>query len=373
MAELVLKEITPAERERYDQVIQKFPQCDYTQSYAWGELKRISGWQPIRVLLMKGAEVKGTASILKKKLPFCNRCFFYITRGPLLEDYADLALVENSFKLLRDLAEREKAIFIKFDPDIPGPDPVLKGYLKSIGFRPARKRGNFNGLQPQHVCRINLDRPLEEIFRSFHSKTRYNIKLAEKKGVQVVEGGYRDLPVFYKILQETCARDDFGVRALSYFEDLYGHFAAKGRGKLLLASYGGKIISGVLLTYFGSKAWYLYGASSNRFRAVMPNYLLQWRAIQWAREQGCAIYDFLGVASSFDPASPLYGMYRFKRGFSPEVVEFIGEYDLPLSPLFYFLWNQMEPAYLKTQVNLGKLRRHLRHILVRHPEIEPVT
>lgn len=262
---------------------------------------------------------------------------------------------------------------MKFDPDIHGPAPVLKGYFKSRGLRSGRERGNFGGIQPKHVCRLNLDRTLEDVMASFTPKTRYNIRLAEKKGVEIIEGSLKDIPDFYSVLEETCDRDNFRVRSMSYFEDLYENFITRGNGKLLLAKYDGRCIAGIFIVSHGPKAWYLYGASSNNYRDVMPNYLLQWTAIKWAHQQGCKIYDFLGVASSFDPNSPLYGMYRFKRGFNPEVVEFIGEYDLILNKKMYHFWNVAEPLYLKSQVNIGKTSQYLKKLLNRNRGYNPVV
>ena len=97
----------------------------------------------------------------------------------------------------------------------------------------------------------------------------------------------------------------------------------------------------------GDKAWYLYGASSNRHRNLMPNYLIQWEMIRWAREQGCTLYDFRGVSGDLNEDNPLYGLYRFKKGFGGEFTEFIGEWDQIYSPVFYWLFNHVLPIYLK--------------------------
>ena len=123
-----------------------------------------------------------------------------------------------------------------------------------------------------------------------------------------------------------------------------------------MASVDGRPVAGVICVAFGPKAWYLYGGTSNLHRERMPMYLLQWEAMRWAKEKGCSLYDFLGVSCHMDPQDPLYGLYRFKRGFNPDYVEFIGEYDLPVNPLAYRAWNRLEPVYLKTMRRVGRAK-----------------
>ncbi|MDK2894294.1 MAG: hypothetical protein PWQ98_419, partial [Moorella sp. (in: firmicutes)] len=150
---------------------------------------------------------------------------------------------------------------------------------------------------------------------------------------------------FYEILKETTLRDRFLVRSYSYFETMWREMVERGYAKLFLAYYRGEAIAGTLAFIMGDKAWYLYGASSNRHRNVMPNYLLQWTMILWAREQGCTMYDFRGVPGDLDEKNPLYGLYRFKKGFNGTFTEFIGEYDRVYSPFYYWLWQSVLPLY----------------------------
>ena len=121
----------------------------------------------------------------------------------------------------------------------------------------------------------------------------------------------------------------------------------KDLARLFMAEYDGKYIAGTLAFVFGDKAWYIYGASSNENRNVMPNYALQWAMIEWAKELDCTMYDFRGVSGDTSPDNPLYGLYRFKKGFNGEFTEFIGEFDAIYSPFFYLLWEHVIPAYRK--------------------------
>ena len=119
--------------------------------------------------------------------------------------------------------------------------------------------------------------------------------------------------------------------------------------KLVLTYYEGKPIAGAIAFLFGDKAMYTYGASSNEYRNVMPNHLMQWTMIKWAKENGCKWYDFRGVSPQKDGGEDdhLQGLNRFKEGFSPRFVEYIGEYDMVLSPTLYWLWNVARPRIQK--------------------------
>ena len=153
-------------------------------------------------------------------------------------------------------------------------------------------------------------------------------------------------------MEETAQRDEFLIRDYSYFEKIWDEMVENGMAKIFLAEYEGMVLAGTLAVILGDKAWYLYGASSNMHRNVMPNYLIQWAMICWAKEQGCTLYDFRGVSGDLDESNPLYGLYRFKKGFNSELVQFIGDWDRVYSPFFYFLWKRALPIYLKRNERL---------------------
>ena len=135
---------------------------------------------------------------------------------------------------------------------------------------------------------------------------------------------------FSRIMNETGARDHFIVRSAGYFRSLLSCLGDNAR--LYMAYHDGRPIAGTIAIRFAGKVWYLYGASSNADRNLMPNYLLQWEMIRWALDSGCFLYDFRGVSGDLSPDNPLYGLYRFKKGFTGEFTEFLGEYDYVLKP-----------------------------------------
>ncbi|MDD4803226.1 MAG: peptidoglycan bridge formation glycyltransferase FemA/FemB family protein, partial [Syntrophomonas sp.] len=206
----------------------------------------------------------------------------------------------------------------------------------------------FEGVQPAFVMQLDIQPSEAELLANMHSKTRYNIKLAQKKGVTIRPAvGKEDLQVFYAILQETAKRDNFLIRGYQYFEMIWDQMVENGWAQIFLAEYQDRTISATLALMLGKKVWYLYGASSNDYRNVMPNYLIQWEMIRWAQQQGCTLYDFRGVSGDLNEDNPLYGLYRFKRGFNGGLVEFIGDFDRVYSPFFYFAWTRILPLYLR--------------------------
>lgn len=356
-----IKIIDETEKDIFNNFMAYGPKGHVLQSYEWGEVKRSTGWQPIRLLVMDEGKPKAGISILKRKLPIpgFNKCIFYAPRGPVA-DYTDKAVLRFLFNHVKFLAKQHGAILMKIDPDIKAPNNEVVRNLKSLGFKPVDSGKDFEGVQPKFVFRLDISEPLEDVAANFHSKTRYNIRLAERRKVKVKVGTKEDLKPFYEILQETCIRDKFLVRSFEYFETLWDILVESGMARLFMAEYEGKYIAGTLAFIFGDKAWYIYGASSNEDRNVMPNYALQWAMIQWAKENGCTMYDFRGVSGDISPDNPLYGLYRFKKGFGGEFVEFIGEFDMPFSPFFYYLWVSAIPAYRKARQNAVNFFRQIK-------------
>lgn len=350
------KVATEGDRHRFNDFVAGFDWGDLLQSFEWGDLKSRSGWIPIRVFAESSGKIIATASILKRPIPHTSRCIMYVPRGPVLDTHND-DLVDDFFQFLRGTAVDHRAVFLKIDPPISVEDVISEANLRRVGFRPVRANG-FGGTQPKCVMQLDLDRSLDELMASFKPKWRYNIRLAERKGVTVrLDCNRGDLRVFYELLLETAQRDGFLVRGFSYFEDMWDCLVPPGYMRLALAYYEGKAIAGAIVYIFGDKAWYTYGASSNEYRNVMPNHLLQWTLIKWAKESGCKWYDFRGVSPRRGTNSDdrLQGLNRFKEGFSPRFVEYIGEYDMVLSPGLYWLWTIARPRIQA----LFRLRRKL--------------
>lgn len=339
--------INSDEKDKFNAFMESAPKGHILQTWEWGEIKAKTGWQPLRLVIENNGQIVAAVSILKRTIPVMKKNIFYAPRGPVV-DIKNQEIFNFMLSEIKLLAKQHNAIFLKIDPDVPSDNEEWQTAFKKAGFTSAEKGEGFEGIQPKYVFRLDISPDEEQLMANLHQKTRYNIRVALKKGVEIIEDCTKeDLPVFYKILQETAERDKFLVRSYSYFEDFYDYLVHKGYAKLFLAKYEDKIIAGTLAFKLGDKAWYIYGASSNAYRNVMPNYLIQWTMIQWAKKQNCTMYDFRGVPGHLTEDNPLYGLYRFKKGFNGEYTEFIGEYDLVYQPTAYKLYNTLEPMYYK--------------------------
>ena len=346
--------LTENDKKAYKEFLEKNDRCNFQQALEWGKVK--TAWNN-EVILSKNneGEIVGAISVLIRKIPFFGN-FMYISRGPIC-DIHDEKVLEDLNEGLKDLAKKYKAFTLKWEPDIKSDDIEFKNIAKKLGFKIKEDAKDFSeGIQPRYVFRLDIKGKTEdEIFAAFHQKTRYNIRLATKKGVVIKEGTREDLKDFHKIMEVTGKRDDFMIRPLSYFEKMYDELAPE-HFKLTMAYYEDKPISGIIDIIYGNKIWYLYGASSNEHRNLMPNYLLQWEMIKYSIKQKKDMYDFRGVVGIVDESHPQYGLYRFKKGFNAEFTEFIGELYINYKPLTYKMYKISEKLYKKIAGIKNKLK-----------------
>ena len=341
------------DRDRYNAFVASSPLADVLQSWEWGEVKRSSGWAPRRFLVEDdGDRVVAAAQVLGRRPVRGAPRLLYSPRGPSFEDARNDVLEA----LLGEIRARAGDAFVlKCDPAVEGDSPEAKA-LERAGLSLAPSAG-FGGVQPKAVMVLDLAPDLEKIQSGFHSKWRYNIRLAERKGVTVERAERAELPAFHELLVETARRDGFLIRGRSYFEDLFDCLEPSGLIAMFLARFDGKPIAGALCMGFGPRLTYVYGASSNEHRNVMPNHLMQWEMIRWAKGSGFQIYDFRGVSPVRDgkPVEEhLAGLNRFKEGFGGRYVEYAGTFDLPLRRIVYRAWRWGAPFAIAT---LKRLKR----------------
>lgn len=355
-----VREIYETDKDRWNNFVASSPIGDVLQSFEWGELKRrCGGWQPIRLAVEDDSgRIVGAVSILKRLLPHTTRCIFYAPRGPVC-DFHDSRVLRTLIDAVRDRASKERSILLKIDPPVSAEDSQAVSTLVSLGFEQVSDRHGFGGEQPRCVMQLDITPSADQLIANFKPKWRYNIRLAEKKGVQIrSECTKCDLATFYGLLKETAQRDRFLIRGYDYYDAIWDILIEAGYGKLFLAEYQGEAIAGALLFIFGDKCWYVYGASANRYRNVMPNHLMQWRMIQWAKDVGCRLYDFRGVSPRQDGEANdrLQGLNRFKQGFGARFVEYIGEFDLPFSNFWYKVWVIGKPRVIGVLKSVRRMR-----------------
>ena len=332
-------------KQEYKKFLENHERCNFQQSLEWAKVK--DSWKN-EVILAEDEQgnIIGSLSVLIRKIPIFGN-LMYSSRGPVC-DIHDEKVLEQLTEGAKQLAKKYHAFVLKIEPDIKSDDQEFREIVTKLGYRIKDDAKDFSEeIQPRYVFRLDIKGKTEdEIFAGFHQKTRYNIRLAIKKGVTVKEGTKEDLKDFHKIMVETGARDGFIIRPLEYFEKMYDALAPEHM-KLLMAYYEGKPISGVIPIMYGNKTWYLYGASSNEYRNVMPNYLLQWEMIKLAIARKNDIYDLRGVSGVVDESHPQYGLYRFKKGFGAEFTEFLGEIYIPFKPVWYKLYKVAEKTFRK--------------------------
>jgi lipid II:glycine glycyltransferase (peptidoglycan interpeptide bridge formation enzyme) len=226
-----------------------------------------------------------------------------------------------------------------------------------LGFEKALKQ-----VQPRATLVLDHLPDLEQILMGFEEKTRYNIRLAERKGVSVKEDGTEQgINQFFDLYQETAQRDKFLVHPRSYYKKVRETLFKAGLGTNFIAFHEGKPVAAVIIFSFGERIWYMYGASASASRNVMPNHLLHWEVIKWAKAKGYRSYDLWGIPANPSESHPLYGVYRFKKGFRGEQIKYIGAYDFPYSPLLYhaFEYGVLWWQNLRSLITKGKIEDSL--------------
>jgi lipid II:glycine glycyltransferase (peptidoglycan interpeptide bridge formation enzyme) len=337
----------------WDETLLRLPFPHVLQSNAWAAHKGAHGWSAGRWEYREGGRLRGAALALRRRVSRLPLSILYVPKGPLLDDWGDATLVETVLTHLEGLARRQGAIFIKVDPDVAYADAGLDAALAALHgeavAQALRRRGwRFSADQIQYRNTVLSDLRGEEpaLLAAMKAKTRYNIGLATRKGVTMRMGGAGDLPLFYRLYAETSRRDGFLIREYPYYQSAWQRFMDAGLGCLLLAEAEGEAIAGVLLFRFGRRAWYMYGASADGGRERMPNHLLQWEAMRWARAAGCTAYDWWGAPDELQEGDPMWGVYRFKAGFGGAFARHIGAWDYAPSRLLYDLYAVAIPRYL---------------------------
>jgi len=319
------------------------------QSYEWGDLKEAFGWEPIRIAIKKDGSIAAAVSILKRNIPYTGKSVFYAPRGPVL-DFGNKELFDELMTAVKIETKKHNAIVLKIDPYMEEEDP-RKQLFDSF-------TQNKKQVQPRTTVILDLKKSSDDLINSFESKTRYNIRLSEKKGVRVVENSTKEgMGIFYKIHQETSKRDVFLIQSERYYQKIQELLIERGLGKVFLAYVNDIPIAGVVIFAFGDRIWYMYGASSDAFRNLMPNHAIHWHVIKWAKEKGYKYYDLWGIPSSPNPDHPLYGVYRFKKGFNGALVKLAGVYDYIYSPFWYNLFDLSVKIYqnLRSLVKKGNI------------------
>ena len=296
----------------------------------------------------------------------CLLCGF---QGNIFLDWTNESLRKRVLDDLQSFAKKQGAIFLKLDPDV-----VLgRGVPASVGevtensgqavMSDLRRRGwvdSSDQIQFRNTVMVDLSASEEDILMRMKQKTRYNVRLAEKKGVTVRVGSVDDLPMLYKMYAETSVRDGFVIRDEEYYMMVWKLFLTNYESRItpstipLIAEVDNAPVAAIFLFTFAARGYYVYGMSRDKHREKMPTYLLQWAAMKHTKAHNCLTYDLWGAPDVFDESDSMWGVYRFKEGLGGEVVRTLGAYDFAPSKFWYSMYSDVMPRVLNFMRSRGK-------------------
>jgi peptidoglycan pentaglycine glycine transferase (the first glycine) len=377
----------------WNAIIAALPEPHLLQTAEWAQTKTFVGWQPNFLVWCEhqgsiqfhlnqwplGDPVRAAALVLQRSLHVAGLAarmrILYAPKGPLL-NWDDIGLRARVIADLQVFARKKGAIFIKIDPDVrldPGSpvstegDALVSGHglqqlLHSNGWRFSPEQIQF-----RNTVLIDLTAGETQLLDRMKQKTRYNIRLAGRKGVTIRRGTPDDYPLLYHMYTETSLRDSFTIREEAYYRRVWSTFPPPAEPSPLqpyalplIAEVAAEPVAALILFIFAQKSWYLYGMSREIHRDKMPNYLLQWEAIRLSQSLGCRVYDLWGAPEVMEQTDPLWGVYRFKEGLGGALTRFLGAWDYPVNSLLYKLYTQTMPHLLEFMRRSGQVKtRHL--------------
>ncbi len=325
-----MKLIINGDKNLYLDFIKHNPGCagwEFLLSPTWVEMLQAQGEDVRVVSVVKDENILALMVLVKK---FLGQGFFYwyAPRGPLLKNNLanDESLKISKFLLSAVRRLDTKALFIKLEPA----NKTLDFWTNNV--LPRSLAGVYRiikvkDVQPRQTLILDLNKSIDEIIAAMHPKTRYNIRLAEKKELKIVLGDAKDLAEFWRLMTMTGNRDGFRLHSLKHYKYLLKHSSSV---HLFFAQYQGQNIATAMMNIFETQATYLHGGSDYEKRHLMAPYLLQVEMIKYAQTNGALIYDFYGISEEKWP-----GVTRFKQGFQGEERHYLGTFDVVFRPALY--------------------------------------
>ncbi len=350
--------------ETWDAKIVHLPGVHLLQSRSWANFKSLYGWKPYPLIWVDENGYVNAAAMVLRRVLSPGIQMLYVPRGPML-DWSDVTLRTKVIADLEGFARQQGAIFIKMDPEIivgtgkPG-DPNSHADDVCLGVEDQLIRSRWlrsaEQIQFRNTVWIDLRGNENDWLNRMKQKTRYNLRLAERKGVLVRQGDARDFPLLYRMYAETSIRDGFVIRSEDYYTRVWQNFTEQGAAIPLIAEVDGNPVAALFLFWYAGRAWYLYGMSSEMHREKMPNYLLQWEAMRLAKLKGCEVYDLWGAPDIFDETDSMWGVYKFKEGLGGSVIRTSGAWDFVARPFLYGLSTHILPKVLNVMRRRGKTK-----------------
>jgi len=319
---MIIRQIFKREKEKYNHIVSH--PC---QSWEWGEFREKTGAQVVRIGVFQGKKIVSGFQFSFHLIPWTSYTIGYLPRGPMIN--------KAMIKVLKKFGQKKNCVFFRIEPN------VIKTKKKEIKKEDLDLKSAARSFFYRYTFLINLQKTEEELLKQMKQKTRYNLRLAERRGVKVSEdNSQRAFENYLRLLKETTRRQGFFAHSENYQRKMWKTLKPAGIAHLLKAEYQGKILATWILFKFHDVLYYPYGASSSSYRNLMANNLMMWEAIKLGKKLGCRKFDLWGcLGPRPDPNDSWYGFHRFKEGYGGELVEFIGSFDLVLKPTLYRLYN----------------------------------
>lgn len=330
-----LREIKESQKDLYNKAI-----THVIQSWEWGEFRKSLGLPILRFGIFKGGKLSKAFTLSLHQIPFTKYFVGYLPKGPAPDK--ELA------QALETIGKQYQCAFIKVEPNIESngkPYAIYPKFLPSP--KPLFTKFNFV---------LDISKSEEELLKSLHPKTRYNIRLAQKKGVVVKEEvSDKGFESYLKLYFDTTKRQNYFGHSKEYHKKVWETLKKEHIARILIAYYKGKPLTAWMLLKFKDTLYYPYGGSSQQYREVMSSNLVAWEAILLGKKLGCKQFDMWGaLGNNPDPKDPWFGFHRFKSGYGGRLVEYVGSFDLVFNSTLYFLFTSID-KFTRVKVTLLKL------------------
>lgn len=343
---MIVREVFPEEKDQFNKVV-----SHPIQSWEWGEFRKSTGVRAVRLGVFDRKELKNGYQVTIHSLPKVPYTLIYFPKGPM----PDKVMLEA----LKKLGRQQKAILIKLEPNIGHPchqqelnaHQTIENFLLNNGCQPGQP------LFTKWTFQIGLEKTEEELLAEMKSKTRYNIKIAQKYQIEIVEDNSKKaFETYLKLTTETTKRQGFYAHTPEYHRKMWEILQPAGIAHLFLAKYKKRVLVAWILFVFNQILYYPYGASTRENQEVMASYAMMWEAMKFGKKMKCKTFDLWGsLGPNPDPDDPWFGFHRFKEGFGGQLIEFIGTYDLVINPQlypFYNLANSLRWKFLRLKARI---------------------
>ncbi len=340
-----LIDITEKQKDEYNKLI-----SHPLQAYEWGEFRKKTGVVVVRKGIQDNGKLKTVFTVTIHPIPKTPYTIGYLPKG----DFPTKELLQS----LKEIGRGYKCIFIQLEPNSISKNELISK-IKSLGLPPSH-----HPLFTKYTFTLDLTKDEETLRAQMHQKTRYNIKIAQKKGVEVQEdNSQKAFREYLKLTDETTKRQKFYAHTHKYHTlqwETLPHVAKPNTlsSHLLTATFEKETLVAWIVFICNNTLYYPYGASTSTHRDKMASNLMMWEAIKFGKKNGCTKFDMWGaLGKDPDKNDPWYGFHRFKQNYGAQHVEFIGSYDLILKPFLYKTYQQADRLrwlYLKIKKQLAR-------------------